>query len=298
MNKTNYIENLSLIITSRCNLNCIYCYYKDIYYNKNIINNLDFEKVKKFININNINIGNVYITGGEPTTHLDFIKFINLLKPISKKIFVFTNGTKTSFKYVDELIDKNVVIQVSIDSLDKSYTNKVRGGYDEIMKFLEYLKSIEYANVVLAITVNSKNINSSVDVIEYSLKNNWKCELSFVELNSTNELALNEKDIGGLERIICSKLQTESLTCEEYISKKIYLVSVIEMLLKNKEINFFRCEVAKNTLCVDLDGSIYCCFHNKNKIGTIDMNLNEILENKEKFLQKIIYSKCVRLGCI
>lgn len=226
-----------------------------------------------------------------------FMDFVNLLKPVSEQIIVLTNGTYFIVEDLDNLMEKQVVIQISVDALDEDYTNKIRGRYKELIETLKYLKTSKYKNVKIAITVNAKNIISCLEVIKFAEENGWDCELSFVELDSDNILALKEDDIGSLNRVIDNKVELEKISKEEAVAKKVYIKCLLESLLKKREIKF-SCEVAKSSLCIDVDGSIYCCFHNKHKIGTIERQIDEILEQREKLLKDVNYGECVRLGCI
>ena len=78
--------SLSLHLTNKCNLNCEFCYIKNIDKTKE----LDYTKLIKFIQVNQPK--SVLLTGGEPCLYPDINNLIIHLIKRKIKIGMFTNG--------------------------------------------------------------------------------------------------------------------------------------------------------------------------------------------------------------
>lgn len=78
--------NLSLHITNKCNLNCDFCYIK----NMDRAHELDYDKLINFISI--IKPKSVQLTGGEPCLYPQINDLIRYLASYNIKIGMFTNG--------------------------------------------------------------------------------------------------------------------------------------------------------------------------------------------------------------
>lgn len=86
---------LSLALTFRCTLDCLYCTTKMVNGKFPVSEEATFEEWKIFINKFPYQIRDVHITGGSPELHPEFEKIVNWL--LDKGIFVqvFTNLNRT-----------------------------------------------------------------------------------------------------------------------------------------------------------------------------------------------------------
>jgi len=78
--------SLSLHLTNKCNLNCDFCYLR----NMDRTHELDYSKLRNFISV--IKPKSVQLTGGEPCLYLYIKDLINFLGFNGIKIGMFTNG--------------------------------------------------------------------------------------------------------------------------------------------------------------------------------------------------------------
>ncbi|MCF8008350.1 MAG: DUF512 domain-containing protein, partial [Halanaerobiales bacterium] len=149
-------ENNILPITSRCNLNCIFCSHKQNPKDFEIINlgSLDYQKVIKLADYLNSNrpiiIGEsaTKIIEGEPLTHPEFLKIIKYLKRRYKstEIRITSNSTYLDDRLINELDDlNNIVLNISINSMNHRYRKEIMGKSNllKIDKKLRTLKNSE-----------------------------------------------------------------------------------------------------------------------------------------------------------
>lgn len=294
MNKK--ISNLSLILTKACNLHCKYCYYNDSYYNNNGKMYLHIDKFQDFVKNNNISVKLIYITGGEPLLHKNFTQFVELSCGIAEKVIVATNGTLLSYEKAKKLRDNNVGLNISVDSLDKEYIDSVRGQYDAVFKTLDMLYQMEYKDIKLTPTVTSQNLNMIDDLCAYCTDREWEIEISFVEIERNNSLSLHHADIDKLRHIININANKVAVNLND---KYVYGLYVEELILKEHPKLFLRkCYSAENNLVIDTDGKIYACFHDKNEIGTMEDDIDKIIESKRNYLENKNFVECMRIGCL
>lgn len=93
-----YIQNLAMIVTDNCNLNCAHCMR-----GKSCNNNMSKEVIKATLSQTKA-IGNLNLCGGEPTLALDTIeevfKYIIHNRILVNQISVVTNGTNYSLDFL------------------------------------------------------------------------------------------------------------------------------------------------------------------------------------------------------
>ncbi len=123
--KQAYLQNLGMIVTEKCNLNCTHCMRGD-----KTCKSMNNDVIKATLN-NVYGIGNLAICGGEPTMACDVIeKMFNSIvdeKKWIEKVSVVINGSIYSeeflslLKYINEYINKfskkkrNILLIVSFD---------------------------------------------------------------------------------------------------------------------------------------------------------------------------------------
>jgi len=139
-------HNIALIVTHRCNLNCLMCWlHKKTPSNHkkhepelslNEICNL-IDDVKRFKPV-------IEISGGEPFIREDILDIIKHIKESGLKCIIFTNGTLLNQEICKSLLNMNLDnINFSIDGLNKTH-NKIRGEgtYNKAIKNIKLLSSL------------------------------------------------------------------------------------------------------------------------------------------------------------
>lgn len=131
-------KTVILLITERCNLNCIYCYEHD-----KSGSSMDFQTAKEIIDREFADLSwnnyEIQLLGGEPLINFELIKQINdyifnTCKRKNIKIFIITNGTllneekKEWFKYHKQ----NVICGLSIDGVRDAHNCGRSNSFDDI----------------------------------------------------------------------------------------------------------------------------------------------------------------------
>ena len=204
-----YPNKLSAIIwTVGCNLQCPYCYNKQLL-DKNTIKIINEEDVLLFLKKRKGKLEALSISGGEPLLHEDIFNFCNKVKKIGYLIKIDTNGTFPD--KLKKLIDEQLVDYISMDI--KAPKNK----YD----------------IICNKKVNIKNIQKSIDLIKnFSKKYEFKTTIVPSLLNKNDIIEIAEW-LKGADQYYLQQFKNELPLLSKKLEKiepysKEYLVEIIE----------------------------------------------------------------------
>ncbi|MHC9541867.1 MAG: radical SAM protein [Vulcanimicrobiota bacterium] len=138
-------------ITPRCGNNCRHCYvHEDATYSSEVENELNLagllrclESIMSFERIWKAQIPTMYITGGDPFLHPDWMAFFRELRAHGKRIFIFGNPENLTDENLDFLRKMEVVgYQMSLDGFEEVH-DQVRspGSFRRTVDAIERLKA-------------------------------------------------------------------------------------------------------------------------------------------------------------
>ena len=163
MTDDNY--NVSYEITNKCNLECQHCFNKS---SKDASIGLNKDELSLLIKeLKQINVKNVYITGGEPTCYPYFEYALETFYKNNIEIILATNGYNT-LQYLDVIkkyCSPRAGVHISIDGM-KDVHNELRGKKDA------YEHAIKTIETLLENGIKVKPVNSNSDEdedVEYDL---------------------------------------------------------------------------------------------------------------------------------
>lgn len=287
-------------LTNRCNLNCIYCYKKDIL-NKNTselsIESLLtlFEELKtypKFL---------LVLEGGEPFMHSKIFDILKLCNEYNIYTDIITNGTLFNDRNIaklKEVYNKDLFeIQISLDGTSEA--NKMnRGIVDE--KIINGIKKLNQIGIIPRVhsVITNKNYLGIVEFINYLNEN---VIISSLSLNSpfgknNIHLKLNEENINYLSK----ELDLLRSTVNFKINFNLSFINKRCAEAKKTDMNFIKCTALRAKICINHVGDIYPCVffeNNENPIGNINNNSLLNIWNSEQandFRKKLFESanKC------
>lgn len=159
---------LNWLISSRCNCNCSYCYAGDIIDKK--FENIDIRRAAQ--DLLNMNPLAVVLSGGEPL--MEKQKIIDVLEIMGGKtgIIIDTNGLLFHKELIPLFIKYNIVIRVSLDSLQNGVNSKIRPQRDEkgnisgVNTIIQNIINYRHAGIPVLVhtVVSSMNKNSLEDL--------------------------------------------------------------------------------------------------------------------------------------
>lgn len=160
--------DLNLIITKKCNANCIHCCASA----NETEEILDMEKVKKIIQVaENNNIFYFVITGGEPLMHDNLWDILDLLNN-KFGIIINTNGTLITEDVAKRLSEYNIAnVHVSLDAPNDDIYELQRGKTTKLNQVLMGIKNLVAMNIDVSTKFIITKLNKEClrDVIDLSI---------------------------------------------------------------------------------------------------------------------------------
>ncbi len=153
-----YPNHLACIIWfSGCNIQCNYCYNKDIVFSKN--GTYSYKDILNFLENRKGLLDAVVLSGGEATSH-SLIPFCQEIKKLGFKIKLDTNGI--NYQHIEKLIKLNLLDYIALDykapkNKYMQITNSNR--YDDFSKTLNML-ICNFYNFEVRTTVHSDFLNT------------------------------------------------------------------------------------------------------------------------------------------
>ena len=186
------MNHLTILIkpsSSACNLDCKYCFYKDISKNSDVYTN-DFMDISTLENIvknalgKNVDYINFIFQGGEPTlVGIDFYKkLITLQNKYNNNNINIVNSIQTNGINIDDEFaiffrENNFLVEISLDGLKEThdlYRTYKNGSstFDEVISAINILKKYKVNfNILSVVTKESaKNID---EIYEYFKSNDF-----------------------------------------------------------------------------------------------------------------------------
>jgi len=163
-------RRLAIELTTRCNINCIWCYRRDPAY-KHILNkDMPFEKLMKIVENTKGKFRMVHLGGlGEPLLYPKIIDAVQLVKNLSDKVKITTNGTLLTEEIVDKLVDAGLThIEISIDAFNKYKNIEFRGAnLNKILEIVKYISDQNRFHLQINSVVSNINYEYLFNAVEF-----------------------------------------------------------------------------------------------------------------------------------
>ena len=254
--------NIRLLLTTACNLNCVYCYA-----NANKINSyLDIEKLHPLLDSipSHIDSLNIEFHGGEPTVAFNQMREAHHLisQRFPKSTFMIqTNGVfnKGILKW---LLDNNVTINFSIDGYEEIH-NKQRPAINKNINSFKTLinnahKAQNYkTGTACIVTVTSSNLDKMRNIFDFLKTNNFKYikfNPLFKEGRALNDIS--ETTTAPDLNIFAKNLAEISI---EAYQKKIMIDSDLLPSIHARQPSYARCGAVCNQMTICPNGDVLAC---------------------------------------
>ncbi|PLX16808.1 MAG: hypothetical protein C0601_09220 [Candidatus Muiribacterium halophilum] len=273
--KKEYRFALSVRLTDRCQLSCVYCRKKHIKYD------IDLDILIKFLKIFRKKGGfYVILTGGEPFLYPHIEKLVRFLKENKFYVAMNTNGQAIENPKYRNILKEMDEIVVSLDGPEKENDkNRGSGTYKKIIKTIKYL----YKNnkkIVLSTVLTRNNLKSSTLEFFIKIKKRYGLIVDFGVVSPYIFGSVNKEMV--LEETKQKSFIKKILEFKQKYSIKELSKQILDYQKKPYKI---RCIAPKYTIYVDVDGCVYPCIYG---IGKPNMILGNI-KNKDEFCYKNIY---------
>ena len=141
---------IGLIVTSKCNLDCKYCYARS-----NPVAEMSERDIQLIADrLSNSRVMACWISGGEPTLWPYLPRLIKVLGSRNIPVAIDSNGLKRSAKVLEEIADYGAFIRISLDSHKPEVHDSVRGNFHETWDTLKYLAASDRRIGVITVVHN------------------------------------------------------------------------------------------------------------------------------------------------
>jgi len=163
-----YPITITLQITRKCNLRCIYCSETGDYKELNL-NELEI-LIKNLIGVNRI-----IVAGGEPTLRSDLIDILKICRDNFEVVVLATNATKISSHFAKKIASHVDYVDVTIDG-PRNIHNIIRGQYDDIIQGIWNLNTanIEFSIVTVLLSNNEESLPFIGQIVDTLGAKKWK----------------------------------------------------------------------------------------------------------------------------
>ncbi len=169
--KQTFIKDTTLDITSRCNMNCPFCFSTT----KNKSYEPNFEEIIRRANL--WKDGNILLYGGEPTLREDIFEIIKKIKNNGSDVHILTNGLNLSKEYVEELDNVGLDrVQLQFDSFDDQVNIELRNEkiVNRKLRAISNLKDTDIDLTLFVVLVKNYNDDELDKIISFTAKNSNK----------------------------------------------------------------------------------------------------------------------------
>lgn len=160
----NYSDWLEVMLISECNGKCSWCIEKKGFHPEHIAT---WETLA--VNIISSGKKNIILLGGEPTLYKDLCNIVNYLSTAGLNIYITTNGSRLTKKYIKENLVGIKGINISIHSEHPDYNEKITGIKLDLVNLKEVIDECHSNNISVRLNCNLiKNyVDSKIKIKNY-----------------------------------------------------------------------------------------------------------------------------------
>lgn len=253
-------SGVTIHVTRNCNMKCQHCRGANGIFD----DDLGMKVIKQFIDEAVASgVESFSLTGGEPLTKWnktrDILEYIRAKKS-NAPIQLLTNGSLVSIEIARALSDLNVVVQVSLDTLQPDIFRNFRGcEIESVLKGIDFLVSAGVA-VNISMVLTKFNQHELPELINFCIDRKIKgLHFPFLEKGGRGESNWNFFALTD-EELICSLKFLMNIYYQNGLREKLMLVdfeSVTERILYPRKAS--SCQCGRQTAALYPDGKIYLC---------------------------------------
>ncbi|GAB6167885.1 SPASM domain-containing protein [Clostridium carnis] len=316
--------SISILIkpaSSLCNLNCKYCFYKDVAsnrdsYSNGIMTEETVENLIKNVFSSSYKAISFAFQGGEPTLAglSYFSNFINIVKKYNTqnvyiRYSIQTNGYTIDTEWGEFFKENEFLVGISLDG-PKDINDELRvihgfkGSFNTVMKSINILKKFDVPfNILCVLTAfNSKHINKVYNFYKKENLNYLQFIPCLEPLDSNSEMnkySLQNNDYTHALNTLF-KLYKKNYFDGNYTSIRLF-DNYVQMLLGEPPENCGVSGICSCYFVVESNGDTYPCdFYSldKYKLGNININSFEEMRNSKTAINFINESKNIDSKCL
>ena len=173
--------DLTLHLTSSCNMNCSYCYDKKQEYQQDMTFAIAQKIIDFAVNQTGSKTINITFVGGEPLLKKELIKqTVEYCNQHNEKTFLFsilTNGLLLDNEFIDFSLMNNIAISLSLDGIEESHNLYRKIGDNDSWEIINAKFELLISKIpesMILITLNPETVKYLADSISYLIESGAK----------------------------------------------------------------------------------------------------------------------------
>ena len=253
--ESDYLKEIWIHVTNRCNLRCIHCHLSS---GLPLEAEMTTEEIHRVVcEAEELGAKTIHISGGEPLIRKDILTILENISQHTSSVILLTNGTLITDEIAKKLKDYAVAVQVSLDGA-REETNDLIRGKDAYKKTISGLQNLVKAGVLsrIAMTLIRQNIDEMDDMVQL-VKKLGLSHLHFPLLQIKGRAKENQSSVELQQEDVVKILKK----MQEIPEKENIEVSAADALRKEVEIRAKHdtCGAGITTISVAADGNVYPC---------------------------------------
>lgn len=284
------------MVANKCNLSCTYCWYEvgSADYPQEQLAVADYERWFAAC-ARHDGLDSVSFTGGEPLLRADIMELLQVADRHARSTMLFTNGTLLRPESARALAELGTQVHVSVDHVDLSIPDRVRGGTGASLQALDRLAEAEVRTVQICMVVTSRNWSQVTTMARYAQDHGFGLELIPVGLPDSHPLSLRTLDREQIESLL-EVLQTWS----GLLGRKLYYRRFSAYLRESSLPVLRSCRAGDTGVYITSDGSVTVCAQRAEvSLGNIRLDSpEEVARAKEREVARRVPGACVKADCL
>lgn len=289
--------NLTIVPTSNCNFDCIYCYEKNVIGDYKMTTDIQ-DKLVSFIeeSISNITCLSVTWYGGEPLLAFDVIeclskKLIDLCDTNNVKYnaSIITNGYLLDSLVAEKMNQLKIeTMQITLDGSREIHDRRrpLKGGgktFDIIVENIRRIKNSYNGEIIIRINIDKSNENDIHEIDSVLLNNAHNVNAYVARVENDNDTYVDN---------ICLSPREFSLIEYNYNHKDVDADSFVLETRGN-----FCCADQSSSFIIDADGFIYKCWSEIGQKSKSICRIGEGIRNISLIYDYLFYNPMEDIQC-
>lgn len=287
----------TLMVADGCNVACTYCWY-ETGSEEYLPVDVSVEGYMRWFRLcaqSDAPVHAISLTGGgEPLLCPDFCQLVDALSAMAP-VSVFTNGILLRDGVLEALDRNSVEVHVSIDHIDSTLPDRVRGGTGATLAGVRRLAELHSYTGKLCMVITSRNWTQVLPVAELAEQSGFDLEFIPVSVPSQHPLSLSQLTLESRTQLSMWVAQ-----CDQHPGMSVYCAKLRKYLRDLKPPKAISCKAVTQGIYIDSRRDVFLCPQRSDeKLGNITIDSpQQISDVKNSLIRKKSAGPCVKLDCL
>jgi len=297
-----FMESIQFQITGRCNYNCRHCFNASD--NAQLQSELSYEQIIDILDqAKNCGILGVYLTGGEPMLHPDFLHIVDAIHERDMHVEeIITNGSFITRDFLEHMepYKQHLLFKISFDATGyHDWMRGVKGAEEKTLEALRLCKEYGF-KVTVHMNLNKKNLPAASETLELLDRMGIDCCWLLKTIQTPRWVQKGKQDHMSYEEFFDAAIQL----CKKYAEKphtmkvEPWHMMALDPVDKSYRIDLLNideeyyqevplCRTQQRKVSIAANGNIYPCFQASGQLDMVGYKADNVFEkNLRRLLTK------------